>query len=167
MPKGISQRAELAPLVREMRETMKLREISEALGIPQSTLSEWCSDPDRIKHAARRMRYAGKCESCGKSTDGSYGPGKASPICSFCSTKNLVRNTQMASKLLREELEIYWREKVPLAEIAFMLEYKPKSLQSFISSLRREGYDFPYRRTLSDDGLAKMRASAKMAREHK
>ncbi len=85
MSRGHAVRAELAPEARRLRaEGLLLREISERLGLPKSTVHEWISDPDRAKHAARRAKYAGACVECGVPTDGSHGPGQAPDRCGSC-----------------------------------------------------------------------------------
>lgn len=73
-------------------EGMLLREIAAELGLSLKTVSEWLSDPDGSKRAARRARYAGVCVDCGRPTDGSDGPGKARERCMACYLAHLHAN---------------------------------------------------------------------------
>lgn len=83
MPRGVSKRAELAPRAHKMRrEGLTSVEIGQLLGVARSTVYDWIADPDRVKHAARRAKYAGKCIDCGAKTDGSRGFGRER--CSGC-----------------------------------------------------------------------------------
>lgn len=67
-------------------EGLKEREISERLGIARSTVHTWLRDPDGSRGAARRAGYAGVCDTCGGSTNGSNGRGKAATRCLGCLT---------------------------------------------------------------------------------
>jgi transposase len=157
MPKGVSQRAELAPLVCEMRQTMKLREISEKLQIPISTISEWCADPYRVKHKARRSKYAGSCTRCGKQTDGSAGPGLAPMLCRDCNSDDRAAESKAIKDICRSEIEALWSEGYSIAEIADMLGWRYKSMGSFIVKMRREGANLPYRKLASPEGRDRQR----------
>lgn len=72
-------------LARELRaQGMTCREIGERWGVSGKTIDTWLHDPDGSRHRARVQSYAGECESCGGTTDGSRGRGKAAKVCEFC-----------------------------------------------------------------------------------
>lgn len=161
MPRGFSKKKELLSLAREMRRTMKLHEISKELDTPISTISQWLSDIDGAKHRARRAKYSGICVKCGKKTCGSYGPDKAPELCNKCIVDHLVNEGRMASNCLRSEIEQCWAEGMSIKQIATEIEWTSRSVGTFIVLMRKEGHDLPYRRKMTQDGLAKLRAQGK------
>lgn len=58
-----------------------IRPIAEELGISRSYASALIHDPDGTQARARKDRYGGNCEVCGKATTGSDGPGTAPKRC--------------------------------------------------------------------------------------
>jgi transcriptional regulator with XRE-family HTH domain len=79
------ERLALAARVRALRaERLPYREIAQRLGISRSYASMLVTDSDGSKQQRRRESYAGVCESCGASTDGSNGPNAAPRFCHLC-----------------------------------------------------------------------------------
>lgn len=60
-------------------------EAAGLLGVKVGTVHAWLLDPDGSKQKKTRLGYRGSCVDCGKPTDGSSGPGRASARCSACS----------------------------------------------------------------------------------
>ena len=76
---------EIRRRARELREAGRLlSEVSEELGVPQGTISNWTNPDYQRKRAERRKRYSGVCVDCGATTNGSNGPGKAPERCFSC-----------------------------------------------------------------------------------
>jgi transposase len=104
-------RAEKVAEAQRLRvEGLKLREISERMGVAISTVQDYISDPDLSKHMERRRRYGGKCVDCGKGTDGSRG---AAERCLACSQRHRHEARKWTSKriveAIREFAERYGR----------------------------------------------------------
>jgi transposase len=57
------------------------RQVAEELCISANSVKNLLYDPDGAKQRARRRRYQGKCEVCGKPTDGSNGRAAAPKLC--------------------------------------------------------------------------------------
>lgn len=91
---------------------MLLREIAAEFGLSIQTVHEWVTDPDGVKRAAKRARYAGVCVDCGAPTDGSDGPGKASARCIECH-----------ARWWRENFAIWDRERIITAVRAWAAEH--------------------------------------------
>jgi predicted transcriptional regulator len=78
-------RAERGAQIARLRATgLLLRQIAELLEMPFSTVSNYARDPDGSIAKARKAGYGGKCEVCGKRTDGSNGKAKAPKLCAEC-----------------------------------------------------------------------------------
>lgn len=79
------KRSKAYPIVLRMREKgMTRSEIGAKLGISRSAVAGIINDPDGSKQLARRERYRGTCEDCGKRTNGASG--YAAPrLCNPCS----------------------------------------------------------------------------------
>jgi transcriptional regulator with XRE-family HTH domain len=78
-------RAEREAEARRLRDEGLLgREIAERMGVSTSTVSAWLTDPGGRRLRARKDSYRGICDTCGGSTDGSDGPGKAPSRCAEC-----------------------------------------------------------------------------------
>jgi AcrR family transcriptional regulator len=61
-------------------------QIARALDVSVKTVRLYFTDPDQAGLRARRRRYAGRCDECGRATDGSRGRANAPRICAICST---------------------------------------------------------------------------------
>lgn len=158
MPRGVSRRAELLPRARQLqREGKTAREIGEQLGVARSTVSEWCSDPERRKHAARRAAYRGDCHQCGAATDGSDGPGRAKELCATCSLERLHDGVRARSASIRREVEQAWADGLKIREIAQRLGWSANAMSAFIVKARREGAALPYRNRTTLAGRAAQR----------
>lgn len=78
----MTTRAERAAEATRLRaQGLSQLEIAERLGVSRSYASDLYGDPDRKKALARRERYRGVCEICGKPTTGSEGRAKAPRRC--------------------------------------------------------------------------------------
>lgn len=85
MNRATPERIRLAEQVATFRrDGMSHKEIAAALGISRSYASALASDPYGEQERARRDRYAGVCENCGRSTTGSNGPNLAPRFCALC-----------------------------------------------------------------------------------
>mgnify|MGYP001312409572 CR=1 FL=1 len=72
-------------LARELRDRgLRLREIAAELGVAISTVDSWLNDPGGERLRARKERYRGRCERCGRATDGSNGRSAAPRLCAAC-----------------------------------------------------------------------------------
>ncbi len=101
--KAMSRRAKNAARCAELRaQGMLQREIAAATGLSQSTVSEYLSDPDGTRVAARKRSYDGVCSDCGGRTSGTDGP--PAERCNACTRA-------------REHAERYWTRPRILAAI--------------------------------------------------
>jgi predicted transcriptional regulator len=84
----VSELVTRADFVREAQrlraEGLLQREIANRFSVSLTAVNTWLSDPDLSKQRARRKRYRGTCEDCGRSTDGSNGKAKAPKLCAVC-----------------------------------------------------------------------------------
>lgn len=81
-------RTEKASVAAAMRDAgASWREMREGLGVSQSYLGALLSDPDGSRDRARKRRYGGTCEGCGRRTDGSNGSGRAPKMCATCTAQ--------------------------------------------------------------------------------
>jgi hypothetical protein len=108
-------------------------------------VGEWCSDPDRAKCLARRKKWAGVCEKCGKPTDGSGGPGKASKLCRECNAEELGAVSAEKARPGRELAERMWREGYKCVEICQAVGWSTRAPGATIGRRRVLGWDFPQR----------------------
>jgi hypothetical protein len=82
-------RAEKAAEARRLRDQgLLLREIGARMGLSVSMASDLINDPDGSKVRARKASYGGRCDTCGRRTDGSNGRAKAPTRCAPCEHAN-------------------------------------------------------------------------------
>jgi hypothetical protein len=79
------ERLALASEVAKLRERgLVYREIADRLGLSGSYVAALAVDPDGSAERARKRSYRGRCENCGRRTDGSNGPAGAPTLCMRC-----------------------------------------------------------------------------------
>lgn len=119
----------LASEARALRtEGLLVREISERLGVPQSTVSSWL-DPRRAeKQKARRERYRGTCVDCGAPTDGSNGRAMAPKRCRTCAAVH------------DHESRVWTQETILAAFARYFEEYDDQPAASEILRLRPDWF---------------------------
>lgn len=81
---GMTRAEKHARVVALQRSGLTVREVALKLGMSDGGVATLINDPDGSKQRARRERYRGKCEDCGKPTDGSNGKDKAPRWCRAC-----------------------------------------------------------------------------------
>jgi hypothetical protein len=98
------------------------REVAELLGISRSYAASITNDLDGSLERTRKARYAGVCEKCGGSTDGSNGRAKAPRVCLGC----LMGDPENARRLAehRPPRKIWNEEKCEAAILAWVEEHQ-------------------------------------------
>lgn len=102
-------------VAREMRAGgSTLREISELLGRPISSVAEWCTDDAEAKSAARRRRslaklgLIGKCADCGGETRGRT---SGEPVPERCRSCSRAHETAVAKARVIDALQRWYAER--------------------------------------------------------
>lgn len=84
--------------------------ISEATGVPRSTINQWIHDPNGSRLRARKDRYRGVCEDCGAPTDGSSGRDKAPRRCADCSRRRQAEAAVWTRDTIIEAIQAWAEE---------------------------------------------------------
>jgi transposase-like protein len=136
-------RAEREEIAHELRsQGLKIRQITERMGVARSTVYAWFEDPGGSKLRARKATYQGRCEHCGDPTSGNGGPVSKSKRCAACARAVGLERRRQRAKSHREAVEQAWADGKTYSEMAEMFGW---SSPSYYGQLRHRGYKLPHR----------------------
>jgi transposase len=148
-------RQEKAAEARRLKDAgLTWQEAVASMGISRSYYYELLGDPDGVKVAARKRKQGGVCETCGAPT--SYGSNGPARHCAAHNPGHAISARIQHERALprRRRVQQLWAEGKTQGEIAEAVGTTEGTISVLMFTMRREGWDLPYR----PDGAARQRA---------